>query len=527
MRYIAVAPARAQMSQCSPPQRRILPLNECRGPVSKRSFSRWLTFPAAIAFLLFYVVFVNNIKGKITEPDIWWHLRNAQHLVDTHDVVRFDTYSYTAAGAPWVAHEWLSELAYYGAFRAFGLRGMFFVFVVLSAAIFMALYYRCRQAGANPKTASILLMLGILIGSVSFGPRPLLFGWVCLLALLIILDHYRSTRSSALWVLPLLFCLWINLHGSWLIGMFMFGLFIVSGLVEGEWGVLYAERFTPAEIGKLLAVAAASVAALFVNPFGYRLVAYPFDLLFRQQANIANVDEWQSVDFHTERGKLMMVLLLALFAAALLSRKRWKLYEVLATVLALYVSLMYWRMQFFGALVLVPMLSARVPLFPPYDPEKEKPLLNGAIMAGVVVLLLLRMPSEARLNQQVETQYPARALEAMRAQGIVNGVFNDYNWGGYMIWNARDIKTFIDGRADLFVYRGVFDDYLKIMRLQGWEDLLNRYGVRAVLLQPDAFLSQVLNRDPCWKRVYDDNLAAVYRRELGAPGCALASAAGK
>lgn len=503
-------------------------MNQHRVPSSARFLSRWLTFPAAIGFLLFYLVFITGTTGKIVESDIWWHLRNAKQFVDTHTLVHFDTYSYTVTGAPWVAHEWLSELAFYGAFRALGLRGLFVLYAALSAAIFIALYYRCLQAEANPKTSSIVLAMGILMATISFGPRPLLFGWLCFMALVILLDRFAATRRAALlFVLPPLFCLWINLHGSWLMGLIVFALFIVAGLVEGEWGLVAAERFSPAELKQLLLVFAVSAGALFLNPIGWRLVAYPFDLIFRQPANMANIDEWQSVNFHTERGKLMLLMLLALFVATLVSRRKWKLYEVLTSILALYVSLMYWRMQFFAALVLVPIVAVRLPLFPPYDPQKEKPLLNGAIMAGVLAMLFLRMPSEAQLREEIWRQYPVNALATMQSSGDIHRVFNDYNWGGYMIWNAPQIKTFIDGRADLFVYRGVFDDYLKIIRLDDSLELLNRYDAQAALLRPEAPVSHLLQQDPCWRQTYNDKIAVVFERNSGAAGCTAHAMAGK
>src|SRR5207244_2855020 len=148
-----------------------------------------------------------------------------------------------------------------------------------------------------------------------------------------------------------LFCLWINLHGSWLFGLIVLGVFILSGLAEGEWGIIAARRFTRAELGKLLAVAIATVGALFVNPFGYRLVWYPFDLLFRQQANINNIDEWRSVDFHDPRAKAVMVLLLAILGCGLLSRRRWWLHEVLLGVFALFHWVIYLLVVFLAVCI--------------------------------------------------------------------------------------------------------------------------------------------------------------------------------
>ena len=138
------------------------------------------------------------------------------------------------------------------------------------------------------------------------------------------------------------------------------------------------------ELKKLLLVLAASLAALFVNPFGYKLVLYPFDLLFRQQKGMQYVEEWQSVDFSTGNGKLALIMIFALLAAALFSRRRWRLDEVLLTAFALWAALSHVRFLFFAGLIMAPILAPRLKLFPPYERELDKPWLNAGIMAAIV-----------------------------------------------------------------------------------------------------------------------------------------------
>jgi hypothetical protein len=347
----------------------------------------------------------------------------------------------------------------------------------------------------------------------------LLFGWLLLSILLVVLERFSSTRSAPLWLLPPLFCLWINLHGSWLFGMVVLGMFIAAGLFEGEWGAIRAERLSRQEFKKLIGATAASFAALFINPFGYRLVAYPFDLMFRQQMNINNIEEWQSVDFHDPRGKIVMALLLLIFASALASRRPYRLYEAFLGAFAIYSSLTYWRMQYFTVLIFIPLITARVHLFPPYDEKKEKPLLNGIIIAAVLIALVVRFPTEDELKQAVRQQYPEAALAFMVKNGATERVFNAYKFGGYMIWNAPTIKTFIDGRTDIFVYNGVFADFLKIVRTEQPLELLDRYNVQYVLQQHDQPITYVLGHSPCWREMYNDPVAIIYKRDTQAAGC--------
>jgi hypothetical protein len=483
-------------------------------PKSRRyliSLARWLSFPNAILSLLFFLLFSNNTK-KIIESDIWWHLRNAQYILKTRSFPSIDQYSFTAAGSPWLDHEWLSEIFYYGAFNAYGLRGIFILYLGLSIIIFAGLYYLSYRAGANPKDIVIVATIGILLAGVSFGPRMLLFGWVCTIALLIILQNYISSDSRIIWLTPPLFCVWINLHGSWIFGLVVLGIYVISGLFQADWGLVWAERFSRSELKRLMYVSTLTFGALFVNPFGYKLVAYPFDLAFRQQINIANIEEWQSVNFHDPRGKVVMMLLLAVFTVALLSGRRWRLNQALLATFALYWGLTYARMQFFIAIIFMPLLSVRLQMFPPYDAEKEKPLLNGLIIFGVLGFFLSGFPSESDLESRVRAQFPHAALDYMKDHQISERVLADYRWGGYMIWHAPQIKTFIDGRADLFVYNGVFDDYLKFNGIIQPLEVLDKHNIQFALLIKNTPQSYLLAHHPCWPKIYSDEIAVLYKR---------------
>jgi hypothetical protein len=459
----------------------------------------------------FIAVFV-LAAPRINEPDIWWHLKNAEHIVQTHSFPSHDQYSFTAAGAGWLDHEWLSEILFFGAYRAFGLRGIVALYLAVLAALFGGLSYLASRDDVNPKTAATLVLVGVVMSTVSYGPRMLLLGWLCMVVLLILLHRLSTSRHVALWSFPLLFCLWVNLHGSWLFGLVVLGIYFASGMIKGKLGLIQADNFSARELKRWIIVVALSVAGLFINPFGYRLVAYPFDMILRQQANIANIDEWQSVDFHQYLGKMMLAILVSLFLITLASRKEWKLQEVALTVFALYASLTYSRMVFFAAIVVVPLFAARVPLFTDYQVEKERRWLNAAVMATVIVVIGFLFPKESDLENRIRRTYPAAALEYMSQHGMTERVFNEYAWGGYMIWKTPQIKPFIDGRADLFVYNGVFDDYLKIAKIEKTAEFLDRYRIKYALLPSDRAITYFLRHSQCWREAYKDEIAVVFER---------------
>src|SRR6185295_17724382 len=164
-----------------------------------------------------------------------------------------------------------------------------------------------------------------------------------------------------------------------------------AGLVEGRWGRIEAFRWTPSQLRQLVAAGFASMAALFINPFGWRLVVYPFE--YASKISIGNVEEWSSVNFHDAYGSLVMILLIGLLTAALVSQHRWHLADVALLFLALYSGLTYIRFLFFVAIIAAPLLAKLLDFIPSYEPEMDKPVLNAVIMGIAIFWVAKYFPS--------------------------------------------------------------------------------------------------------------------------------------
>src|SRR5262245_20602469 len=265
------------------------------------------SFPVMLTIGLLAIVWALS-SGKANDPDIWWHLRNAEHLFQTHQLPSQDMYSFTVAGKDWMNYEWLAEIPFYLAWRAGGLAGVNLLWMLVVQAIFAGLLYLSYRSSKNFKASVLACGFCSFLAVVSFGPRTILFGYVCMVLLLIILERFRSTGRGPLWLLPPLFCICVKAHASWLIGLSVFGITVAAGLVEGRWGRIEASRWTPTQFRKLVLTGMASAGALFINPFGWRLVIYPFEFAAKQKLNVAHIAEWVSVDFHNARGKFVLVL---------------------------------------------------------------------------------------------------------------------------------------------------------------------------------------------------------------------------
>lgn len=497
------------------------------GPGLRGRLRAGTSFLAVLTLLLVGLQFVFSMRSPdLNDPDVWWHMRNAQFLLQHHQFVSKDMYSYTVGGHPWINTEWLAEIPFYFAFRFFGLVGLkALTFLVLSTISLLLLYLSYRES-RNFKASVVACYYATFLATVSFGPRTILFGYLELVVLLIVLQRFRQQGEAPLWIIPLLFCLWANTHGSWSLGLILFFLFSAAGLVEGTWGRIFSARWNKTQLRKLAIIWTATIAALFANPFGWRLVYYPFDLAFKQKLNIAHVQEWVSVDFHEVRGKLVLMLIVGLLLSALIRNQRWSLGEALMLLFALYSGLTYIRFLVLLGIVVAPVLAKVLDFFPPYRPELETPRLNVVVLLGLLAAMVYYWPREVKIRSSIEETYPSGIIPYLKAHPPQGNVLNFYLWGGYLGWHDPEVKDFIDSRVDIFEYAGVLKDYLDLMGADtlGHKpfDILNKYKIQYVLFPPTEStnplhtgggLVYVLEHDPHWKMLYKDKVCILLERQ--------------
>ncbi len=472
---------------------------------------RLFGFPVFLTVLFALVVFL-VVPKKIADPDIDWHLRNAQIQLQTHTFLHQDFYSFTTAGKPWMDHEWLAEIPFYLAWRGFGSRGLFLVTLMAIEAIMTGILGLAYLESGSIKAAFVVGFAALFLASVSFGPRTLLFGWMFLVLELGLLAEFRRGRDY-LWAMPVVFLLWINTHGSWIIGLVLLAVVFISGCFHGVWGSIEESPWSRPQRRKLAWVSLLSTLALFVNPYGWRLVLYPFDLAFHQKLNIASVDEWRSLDFHTPRGKIVLGILAGAVLLQLIRRRRWQLHEVLFLMIGTYAALTYSRFLFLAAILIVPLLAKDLAPAMPYLADRDKPWLNAAIMLGAVVAVVLLFPTSQQLSSRESAVYPDTAAQKYLQNFHPRGnVFNDYLWGGYLIWNVRQVPVFIDSRMDVFERNGVLADYLHAVRIENTLQILDKYSIQYVLFENDRPLTYLLRHTAGWKVDYEDTNTVLFER---------------
>lgn len=479
--------------------------------------TRVLSLPVVQGLLLVYLMLFVSASGPVVrslvDPDVGWHLRNARELVEGGHFMRADQYTFTVAGKPWIDFEWLGELPWYYAQRSMGEAGLYFVLFLVAAAILIGIYCLARMRSGGWTASFFATAIGLLLTTVSLLPRPLLFGWLLLVLEVGVLWAYQKGRDWT-WALPVLFLLWINTHGSWFIGFVLMLLFVACGFIEGEWGGLYATRWTPEQQRKLLIVAGTTFVALFVNPYGWRLVLYPLDVAFHQKLTLQNIAEWGSLDFHSPRGKIVVGVLVLMAVLQLVRRRRWALQDVAFAAVALYGAVTYVRFLFLLAILVMPLLAIDLRVEPEGEPQPERDhrLLSGLVLLALIAMIARTYPREKQLHAGWVEFYPEKAVPWVESTADRGNLLANFNWAGYLEWEEPEVRQMIDSRVDIFVHEGVMADYLKAVKVEDTDAILDKYHIRYVLLPREYPMAYLLEREATWKKTYDDGQAVGFER---------------
>jgi hypothetical protein len=453
----------------------------------------------------------------VRDPDVWWHLANARILVSTHHFIRVEPYAFTVVGEPWMDPEWLAEVPLWAAYKAFHLSGLWVSTWLLLSGNTIAVYWRCwwrtRQAGAAFWCAAV----GFLLMTVNAGPRTILFGYLCLSAELAILDAAEQGGERLLWLLPPLFLVWVNLHGSWLIGLSLLGAYLLGSGFGFSAGSLVQAKPGPGTVRRWVLVFVATVAALLVNPYGWRLVLYPFDMLMNQQLNVAVVEEWQPMQLGSAVGRVAMGCLVAMVVANLVRGRKWKLFEIVFLLFAWYAAFSHMRFAVLAAVIAMPYLT--VDLVRSFSVETGGqatiPAMNALMAAGSLAVILYIFPGEAALQQGFRADFP---METIRSLDPRWRTFNAANLGGVMALESK--PDYIDARMDTFEHHGVVAKYMEAIQIVRPLEVLQEDGIDHVLFAAHTPLIYTLERTPGWAVVTregrgDDSYVLMARGQAG------------
>lgn len=488
------------------------------------------------ALLLFFIL--NVVLQPLVDPDFGWHLRTGLDLIQ-HEwrLPDSDPYSHTMPDWPWVEHAWLTDgvigLLYRGLGAAGPLGVIVFFALVTAAAFFLAVGQ--ARAGRTARLAAVAATLWVALPFL--GARTQMISLLGLALLLRLCAQYQAGQRVTVWVIPLLFLLWANLHGAFTVGLFAIGLVLIAAgatrVFVDRWPVLTDRLSEPVmawtQMRRLALVGGLAALVTLVNPYGWRLHGELY-LSLTDQFMIQTLHEWQPVSLETRAGTLYLAYLAVLGILMIVGYRRVEpvRWVLLAVFLAL--SLRHWRNVPLFLLVSVPLvaevvadLTARASARFVEGLQRQTRVRLAVLLAAAVGLVLLGPGHLGRVVQCGlapeeffrSTEYPIEAVQWLRAHRdqVGSRLYNDYGVGGFLLWWLPEERIFIDGRMPAFRSgdRWILKDYVA---LTTWKPpalgVLKKYNVDWVIVARGTPLQQALDGQKNWRAVYEDAKVVIY-----------------
>jgi hypothetical protein len=468
------------------------------------------------------------LTRRVGDPDFFWHLMTGQWVLDHGRLPTSELFTYTVIHRPWVDQEYGSEILLALLFRAGGFLAVSLAYAAVTWAGFWAIWRRIALERVPAVIAALALGLGAAAGVVVWGPRSQMISFSLTALTLLWVEAYLRDRNRHLHLLPAVFVVWANLHGGFVYGLAVVGVATVSEtLLATLGGDRAAHRRRALRLG---AVLVGCGLATLVNPHTYQVYAVAFSIEFShvQQTFIA---EWQSPDFHSlgEAG-LEILLLLTLVAMAV---RRQRLWDILLTVLAIYLALAAVRSGPITMAMVVPIVAWSAASLWERSRWRDRVALalkrrSADVLAAASLLLLVvavgtvGVMADTLSSQTASTDanFPVGAADWLAAHPQVGTrMLNAYDWGGYLIYRFASApsdtppptrRVFIYGEATL-MSNALLQEISDVENAEtDWQSILARNRIDYVVERTDSALSMALGVDPQWKRVYDDGFAVIF-----------------
>jgi hypothetical protein len=476
--------------------------------------------PAGLYGLISFLLLCRFAGTKaLQDGDTLWHIKVGQLILETGQLVTTDTFSHTALGKPWVAHEWLAEVFMAAAYNLGGLPVVAISHFLLAALTFNLLYLSARRLAGDWAALVAVSLSATPIAFTHLLIRPHLFTWLFGAITL----HCLICNDKRLWLLPFLTAIWGNLHGGVLLGLVLQGAFI-AGKVFEDWPGLTMKEWTDClkKHRRSISVLGLSTLAVGLNPFGFALFMFNFEV--NAEIFSSAIGEWKSADYQALWYVRIWFIWMFIMAARYGRQTDWT-WRLLVPAL-MFQAMTHVRHFSIAALFIVPWLAQalssageKMTLALPGRNSTEKEQIKLSCWSGpaltfvaCLVLLSVYIVSPTQWQSFTEKHF---ALPGDYSQGAVDYInshgapgkrlFNEYSWGDYLIF-ALDPPPpiFIDGRADMYGTE-IFTDYLSVAKLrEDMDTVLEKYGIDWVLFPKDHPLVRFLGKKPQWQTVFSD-----------------------
>jgi len=469
------------------------------------------------------------------DSDTWWHLRAGQWMLEHNEILQADQFSYTRLGEEWKYPGWIFQILMYMIYNLLGLGGLNILTATIVTTTFIFIWFTLE---GGPLLKAFVLVLAAATSAVYWAARPYLVTFLFSAIFFWILEDFRWRGKNRIYWLPVIMLLWANSHGGFIIGFLLWGVYLlwfiwclVSNLISKGNGFYDYPEFKEykKQIIKFLVIGIFMLVAVCINPSGPVMLLYPFKTIGISVLR-DYIEEWQSPNFHISSFQpfaLMIVLIIGVLGA---SRKRIALTDFLLVSSFLYMSFYAARNVAIFALVTPAMITRHATVIinksrrlikvsptPSAVSGRRQQVLNSAIVIILIILVLVKAAvdfPEKKNYENMVSNFPVYAVNYLEDHKLSGHLFSTYNWGGYLMMELVEYPVFIDGRTDLYT-DAIVSEWLGVMRMEGgWGNTIEKYNIQTILIPADASLTNWLDMDDEWKKIYIDEVSAIFTRNI-------------
>jgi len=519
-----------------------------------------------IIWVLFYAfVFcflLSNSYGYL-DPDLGWHLKVGEQIINEKAVPSYEYYNWTLEGKKWVDHEWLINIIIYLIYNNFGYLAVnaFFALIILATLIILNIF--TQKYFLKEKNGQFFILLFQALGLIAMAPhlgvRMQEITVLNLLLLLIIIYNYEKNKNYKIlfWLLPL-FYFWACLHAGFLIGIFIMFFWLSVKIIEIIIAKYKITEFIGLEnklnfknIRTFFCFAFFSVIITFFTPYGIKL--YKFLGGYGNTFYMTHIQEWLPIFYFPFQYRQLLYIAFVTAAIYIIiynrEKTKLKLWEI--SILLVFIILAFKSKRHFPLLFIISfpiIIKFFVDLFNFKEIFKKIPCRLLFIKTFLIVGFLIIIASQIiKINFTPDPflsfngNYPQEAMIFLKNNPQYNNLkfFNSYAWGGYLIWTLPNKKLFIDGRLPQYEFAGhtFLEEYCEFFDKEKIEKKLNEYDIKLVLLNikekryklnqfekyflgldegkinksaNENHLKDYLNNSSEWKKIYTDKISAVY-----------------
>lgn len=460
-----------------------------------------------LAILLAASVFFALRFDQVSDTDIWWHLGLGRWMSDHGAIPRTEPFSSIGGGKPFEAYSWLFEVILYWLYQKLGLLGIVVYSAAMAVSITAAVHHLVRRLNSDFILGIGLAFLVLYTTARLYTPRPWLVSMLFFALELDILLRLRKTAESREWLwLPLIFVLWTNVHIQFVDGLVVLGIALVESIAAKWWPAIE----TRLSIKKAVLMLSICLLATLVNPYGARIYKVAYDLVAQGSALNQSL-ELSAIPFRSLDD--WCVVLIALAATAVVAKKgRPEFFEVVLLGFSVVVSFRsqrdVWVLAIAGAAILAANIRERsTDRF--VVPALAAPAVAAATVLFAALAFFAKGINNAELEVRLRNTLPVAAAEAVQQRHWGGPIYNDYGWGGYLIWSLR-MPVSMYGRNTVYGVAMVLRSNATWNGNAGWDSDPELLRANLIFAPAGAPLIELLRLQPCLEAGYQDNMAVIF-----------------